>query len=633
MQRRGVRFAVMAAFAVVAASGHAQTGDWGNLAVISSTMGNYAGRICVGEGLRVGDIGCPTYAPSVTTAGDVSVTGNLSANKFIGDGSLLTGVGQSDRITSGTTNVIATQDGSVTITTSGTQRVVIGENGFVGIGTDSPSTRLQVEGSDFLRAAITQKRDAFQWNHIISANGTYLLRYGDVGVANELFYLMNTGRLGLGTTNPLATTHVSGSLMVSTNGQTSVPSLYADSGKLSVGTTAPSGTIELRGLGNVNLDFTNTDSTGAALVVRDTQPNQQSGGQILLGSSYGLFAGIKSELRSGSGPAGNLVFQTRNTSGDILRRMTVFYDGKVGIGTSATTVPTTLLVSGSFAVSTSTQATTPSLYVGTNGRVGIGTNAPLAKLDVNGTISASDAIQVGDSSLTCGAGTSGALRYSSGNMQFCNGSAWTTLGASSSGLEDRITSGTTNVIATQDRSVTINTAGTQRVIIGENGNVGIGLTGVATPTTALEISGSIRLPPNGAINRNINFGPGYGAAAIYLYDNGASNGKWGWGLNASEMQFFSTNAVNNRFTWNAGGDFQSTGSNELMRLRQGTSGGTPQLGIGTTAPSATLTVSGSAIISGTVQVAGAATETCTPGKLGTIRFNPVTGAPQICVQR
>jgi hypothetical protein len=36
---------------------------------------------------------------------------------------------------------------------------------------------------------------------------------------------------------------------------------------------------------------------------------------------------------------------------------------------------------------------------------------------------------VGDPALACAAGTAGAIRYNAGNVEFCNGSAWTTLGA------------------------------------------------------------------------------------------------------------------------------------------------------------------------------------------------------------
>jgi hypothetical protein len=79
----GVVFRLVARTAVAA--------DWGKLATISNSMSGSASRLCLGEGSR-GDIGCPAYAPSVTTADDVSISGNVSANKFIGYGSELSGV-------------------------------------------------------------------------------------------------------------------------------------------------------------------------------------------------------------------------------------------------------------------------------------------------------------------------------------------------------------------------------------------------------------------------------------------------------------------------------------------------------------------------------------------------------------
>ena len=75
------------------ATGEAQ--DWAGMATVSTTMGAKAGRLCVGEGFTTdARLGCPMYAPSLTTAGDVSVSGSLSAQQFIGDGSLLTGIGE-----------------------------------------------------------------------------------------------------------------------------------------------------------------------------------------------------------------------------------------------------------------------------------------------------------------------------------------------------------------------------------------------------------------------------------------------------------------------------------------------------------------------------------------------------------
>jgi len=54
-----------------AATSHAQ--DWGQLATISSTMGVQGGRLCLGEASR-GDIGCPAYAPSVSSTGALTTT-------------------------------------------------------------------------------------------------------------------------------------------------------------------------------------------------------------------------------------------------------------------------------------------------------------------------------------------------------------------------------------------------------------------------------------------------------------------------------------------------------------------------------------------------------------------------------
>ncbi|MDE5440408.1 hypothetical protein GWG65_02885 [Bradyrhizobium sp. CSA207] len=107
-------------FGLMASAAVAQ--DWGKMATISSTMGVSASRLCLGEGSR-GDIGCPAYAPSVTTAGDVSISGNLSASKFYGDGSGLTNIGaagSSDRIVSSTTSMLAiSSTGYVSLTQSG----------------------------------------------------------------------------------------------------------------------------------------------------------------------------------------------------------------------------------------------------------------------------------------------------------------------------------------------------------------------------------------------------------------------------------------------------------------------------------------------------------------------------------
>lgn len=120
-------------------------------------------------------------------------------------------------------------------------------------------------------------------------------------------------------------------------------------------------------------------------------------------------------------------------------------------------------------------------------------------------------------------------------------------------------------------------------------------------TTLVNISSSGVLNTNANINligsgsnRTIDFGSTYGAAALYLYNNGVTS-KWGWGLNAGEMQFFATNdSPTNHFSWNRGGDLQAIGTNELMRLTVGT-GATSTLNLNTGSAAATgLIIKGSA---------------------------------------
>lgn len=53
-----------------------------------------------------------------------------------------------------------------------------------------------------------------------------------------------------------------------------------------------------------------------------------------------------------------------------------------------------------------------------SGRVGVGTNTPVAKLDVAGDI------KIGLDTTACGAATIGTLRVSSGQLQYCDGTSW-----------------------------------------------------------------------------------------------------------------------------------------------------------------------------------------------------------------
>ncbi len=56
-----------------------QAQEWGQIANISATMGVSDSRICIGEASR-GDLGCPSYAPTVSATGRLNVSSGLTAD-------------------------------------------------------------------------------------------------------------------------------------------------------------------------------------------------------------------------------------------------------------------------------------------------------------------------------------------------------------------------------------------------------------------------------------------------------------------------------------------------------------------------------------------------------------------------
>jgi hypothetical protein len=82
-------------------------------------------------------------------------------------------------------------------------------------------------------------------------------------------------------------------------------------------------------------------------------------------------------------------------------------------------------------------------------------------------------------------------------------------------------------------------------------------------STVLTLNASISLTPNGTTPKNISWGAAYGSPALTLYDGGAT-ARYGWGIQPSEMQFFLTTGAH--WSFNKGGDFQTSGTNECARL-------------------------------------------------------------------
>jgi len=107
-------------------------------------------------------------------------------------------------------------------------------------------------------------------------------------------------------------------------------------GNILVGTGTTADThLKIYGAGTTSSSYTNGDATGATLYLRDSGTTSGNGGQILFGSGFGINAGIKSLVTNGTGPAGDLVFQTRTTTGNVTEKMRINDVGNVGIGVTA----------------------------------------------------------------------------------------------------------------------------------------------------------------------------------------------------------------------------------------------------------------------------------------------------------
>ncbi|MCA3244329.1 MAG: hypothetical protein INF43_03365, partial [Alphaproteobacteria bacterium] len=264
-----------ALLAGLTAVGWAQSWGFSTVANISATLGVNDGRVCVGEGSRQ-DIGCPTYAPSVNNAGlltatslatgGLTVTGATSLstvsatigafNSLTVGGVPITGSASGDRITSGTTTLVAVSNTSfVSLTQSGTNTAwfdpirglvtlgvsatggISGTTGYfssnVGIGTTAPGSELEVRdigaNNDVrinLRANTSQ---LFQIGR--SSTQSFLdtisstLNFYTDGTSTPGFVFTNTNRFGLGTLTPAASLTVVGEAQVGSSGAACVAGL------------------------------------------------------------------------------------------------------------------------------------------------------------------------------------------------------------------------------------------------------------------------------------------------------------------------------------------------------------------------------------------------------------------------
>lgn len=204
--------------------------------------------------------------------------------------------------------------------------------------------------------------------------------------------------------------------------------------------------------------------------------------------------------------------------------------------------------------------------------VGIGITRPIAKLDVEGIIHASEAVRVGNSVGLLSSGSLNLMEVDSNPLAIGFSNPWLLTG-------NALTTGSELLGTTNNFPLRIFTNNTEKMRILTNGNVGIGTT---TPTQRLTLGGGNVLLPNASSNTdgNLYFGG--------LTDSGQVGMRLFGGLVSSAFQGGFIDVRVNPTNLSDGLIFRvdsNMGGSERMRI---TASG--NVGIGTTAPAARLSV-------------------------------------------
>ncbi|RYG60234.1 MAG: hypothetical protein EON60_07875 [Alphaproteobacteria bacterium] len=403
-----------------------------------------------------------------------------------------------DRITSGTTSVIAYNNTSVTIATNNVERVVVGTSGGVGIGqqpgiglalavsgTTSIVGRLGLltatgnnvfAGSFAGSSATGTENTALGFATLQNNTGSYNVavgRYTGQGNTGNNLAALGNGAAQANTGNDVT---AMGLNAAQSNNVNSVTALGTNSAQNNTGSLSAF-------VGNDAGQFnqgTRTVGVGPGAAQRNTAANLTAmgayAGQFNAGQDSTALGYNAGQFNTGARlTAVGQLAANKNSADDVtaigynaVSGVSNTFSNITGLGYDAQPTKSNQIMLGNTAIE--------EVYSS-----GAGVFAKFVRPGSAATVALPAAATAG----------AGAIMYDStaGVLKYSDGVTWSVFGAGAGGVyADRITSGTTSVVTYNDTSATISTAGLQRVIVGMNGNVGIG---TSTPGRTLTVNGVI----------------------------------------------------------------------------------------------------------------------------------------------
>jgi len=410
----------------------------------------------------------------------------------------------------------------------------INSNGQIGIATTNPSATLDVSGSASLSGDLTFRNTnvAHDINIFDGGSLTFRTSVGGNAVTKAAMTITNSGNIGIGTTAPIGKLNVDGAvtgkalvilnetgdqaiLTASKSGSTKF--LIDANGNVGIGTTNPTTGLEIVGVdkglkityqGNSTPAFLDVNSNGSVL-----WSSNVSAADVISDTTKPQWRIAISQLSD------SFVIQHNNAglSNWVSNNKTYFKidgTGNIGIGTTAPigklnvdgAVTGKALVifneTGDQAILTASKSGSTKFLIDANGNVGIGTTAPVHKLELASHTTADGGIGFGtDVELYRGAAdtlylaSGDSLNLVLGNLQVAGTTVITSgrilqaaNGTAASPSFTFASDTNTGIFGTGSDVLAIATAGTERLRVAANGNVGIGTTN--TSNAMLSVSGT-----------------------------------------------------------------------------------------------------------------------------------------------